>query len=130
LKRTAILLLFVAVACQKHETAVAPPAKAAAKPATSTAPAPKTPRTEVGDSMPAYSAQYLDGKPFDLASKKGNVVFVNVWATWCGPCRMEIPELQKLHDKFAPRGFEVVGVSVDDTGADGVKKFVADEKIS
>ena len=127
MKRTAILVFLIAVACQKQETAPPTP-KHAAKPAAP--PVEKTQRTEVGDTMPAYAAEYLDGKPFDLASKRGSVVFVNVWATWCGPCRMEIPELQKMHDKFRGRGFEVVGVSVDDTGAEGVKKFVADQKIS
>ena len=131
MKRAAILLLtMMTVACQKHE----PPARAAAaaKKATKTATTATTstaPRTEVGDTMPDYSAQDLDGKPFALASEKGKVVFVNVWATWCGPCRMEIPELQKLHDKYNSRGFNVVGVSIDDTGVQDVKKFVDQQKV-
>lgn len=128
MKRAAILLLMMMVACQKHE----PAARAAAKKATKTAPTVTTspaPRTEVGDTMPGYSAQYLDGKPFVLSSEAGKVVFVNVWATWCGPCRMEIPELQELHDKYSSRGFNVVGVSIDDTGVEDVRKFVDQQKI-
>ncbi len=83
-----------------------------------------------GPPMPPYKAQWLDGKPFDMASEKGNVVLLNVWATWCGPCRYEIPELEKLHSKYASRGFKVIGVSLDEGGAGDVKQFVSDHKIS
>ena len=123
MRRLVLVTLLLVIACQKPE---APAAVAKKKPAAR----PVVARTEVGDVMPAYSSQYLDGKPFDLASEKGSVVLVNVWATWCGPCRMEIPELQKLHDKYRDRGFKVLGVSVDDTGVKDVQKFVADQKMS
>lgn len=82
-----------------------------------------------GPLLPPYKAEFLDGKPFDAASEKGNVVLLNLWATWCGPCRFEIPELGKLHAKYARRGFKVIGVSVDEGGANDVKPFVAEEKI-
>ena len=78
--------------------------------------------------MPEYAAAYLDGSKFDLATKRDKVVLLNVWATWCGPCRFEIPELQKLHEKYSPRGLEVVGVSVDESGVDSVRSFVAEQK--
>jgi thiol-disulfide isomerase/thioredoxin len=98
-------------------------------------PAPKPPETKsastnVGDAMPPYAAKTLEGAPFDLAAEKGKVVLVNVWATWCGPCRFEIPELQKMHDQYAARGFKVIGVSVDEGDAAGVKQFVADQKMT
>ena len=80
--------------------------------------------------MPAYSTETLDGKRFDLSAEKGNVVLLNVWATWCVPCRYEIPELQKLHDRYVKSGFKVIGVSVDESGADNVKQFVSEEKIT
>lgn len=80
--------------------------------------------------MPAYAAKYLDGQPFDVNAKRGQVVLLNVWATWCGPCRYEVPELQALHEKYRARGFEVVGVSVDEDGADAVKQFVTENKIT
>lgn len=84
-------------------------------------------RGDVGAMFPAYTAEGLDGSTFDLASRRGKVVLINVWATWCGPCVFEIPELQKAYEKYASQGFEIIGVSVDDTGTAGVKKFIADQ---
>ena len=85
---------------------------------------------EVGSMMPAYSAKYLDGAKLDLAAEHGHVVFLNLWATWCGPCRYEIPELQALHDKYAPKGFKVIGVSLDESGVAAVKEFAAAQKMT
>jgi peroxiredoxin len=99
--------------------------------ATSTAAEAPAPDTSVGQKMPAFPAQTLDGKPFDLASQQGrDVVLLNVWATWCGPCRYEIPDLVKMHQQYAAQGFQVVGVSVDEGGADAVKDFVAEQKMT
>lgn len=67
----------------------------------------------VGAPAPAYSAFKMDGTPVALADLKGEAVLLNVWATWCKPCREEIPALDSLHREFGPRGFRVVGVSID-----------------
>lgn len=131
------LLLFVA--CAKQETTKtsnpAQPQKAVAKspsPAKTAKeePADLSARTDVGDPMPAYSAKYLDGKPLTLAEEKGSVVFLNVWATWCGPCRFETPELQSLQTQYAAKGLKVIGVSVDEGDTEAVKTFVAEQKIT
>jgi thiol-disulfide isomerase/thioredoxin len=63
--------------------------------------------------MPAWTARTVDGKAFDIADLRGSVVLINIWATWCGPCRYEIPELVKLHAEWAPQGFAVLGASID-----------------
>lgn len=75
---------------------------------------------DVGAEPPAYAAAILQ-KPdsLRLSDLKGSVVLLNVWATWCIPCRKEIPELQVLHQRYSKQGLRVVGVSVDDAGADG-----------
>ena len=134
MKRTVVLIALAVLACRGSEK----PATTTAKPATTTAargaqqPAPEPPSapTNVGDAMPAYKAKSLDGAPFDIAAQKGSVVLLNVWATWCNPCRFEIPELQKMYEANAKRGFKVVGVSVDEGEAAEVKKFVEEQKMT
>ena len=96
---------------------------------TSTAATTTVAGTDVGAVMPAYSTAMLDGSKFDVATERGNVLLLNVWATWCGPCRYEIPELQKLHGRYASQKFKVIGVSIDDTGEEGVRQFVNENKI-
>jgi thiol-disulfide isomerase/thioredoxin len=116
-----LLVLLIAIAgCKRSETAV--PSRTSA-PATATG-------TEVGFALPEYTAMKLDGSTFDLASTRKKVVLLNIWATWCGPCRYEIPELQRIHDQYAARGFEVIGVSVDESGVESVKQFVAEHKMT
>jgi cytochrome c biogenesis protein CcmG/thiol:disulfide interchange protein DsbE len=139
MKRALLLMIALAAlaACHKRETPAASPAKPtssqpAAKSDQHRAPTmePQSASTNVGDVMPAYSAKLLDGSPFDLASEKGHVVLLNVWATWCGPCRFEIPELQKMYEKNSSRGFKVVGVSVDEGDDKEVKQFVTEQKMT
>ena len=84
---------------------------------------------EVGNLMPPYTAQWLDGKPFDLAAERDHVVFLNLWATWCGPCRAEMPYLQSLQDQYGARGLKVIGVSLDEGGVAGVTAFLTAQKI-
>ena len=69
-----------------------------------------------GDKAPAFTASTLDGEEFSGAELVGSPYLLNIWATWCAPCRHEMPELQQLHDTFSGQGFKVVGVSVDDRG--------------
>lgn len=68
----------------------------------------------------------LNGQPIKLADYSGKVLLVNLWATWCGPCRKEIPELVKLHKEFKSQGFEVVGLSTEnpDASVNDVRDFV------
>ncbi|MCE9604890.1 MAG: TlpA family protein disulfide reductase [Planctomycetia bacterium] len=60
------------------------------------------------------AAKTVEGKPFDLKELKGKVVLVDFWATWCGPCMAELPTLKDCYAKYHGRGFEVVGISLDD----------------
>jgi thiol-disulfide isomerase/thioredoxin len=70
---------------------------------------------------PAFDVQTLDGQRLRLADLKGKVVLVNFWATWCGPCRLEIPELTKLYQTYKEQGFVVVGMSLDSQPEDYVR---------
>jgi len=121
MKRALFAVMLVA-ACSREQTATKPAVTASREPVAS--------KAEAGEAMPAYKVALLDGKTFDTSSEKGSVVLLNVWATWCGPCRFEIPELQALQEKYAARGFKVVGVSVDDTGVAGVQQFIKENKVT
>lgn len=70
----------------------------------------------VGEAAPAYATISLAGDSVSLAKLRGEVVLLNVWATWCQPCRQEIPALEKIHQSYSARGLAVVGVSVDAAG--------------
>ena len=70
-----------------------------------------------GDPVPAFSVVSLEGAEVALADYQGQAVILNLWATWCPPCRAEMPYLQELQDRFREDGLAVVGISVDNTGA-------------
>jgi len=80
----------------------------------------------VGSPAPNFQALTL-GTPArqkTLEDYRGDVVLLNIWATWCGPCRVEMPSIQALHEEFAPRGLKVVAVSIDNRGKDReIQKF-------
>ena len=79
---------------------------------------------------PAWALPDLNGRTVTLSSLKGKVVLLNFWATWCPPCRTEIPDLIALQKKYADDGVVVVGVSLDETGSSAVKSFVAKNGIN
>src|SRR5690606_29773613 len=74
---------------------------------------PRDPGIGIGRTAPADGALTLAGDSAHLQDLRGQVVLLNVWATWCGPCREEIPALQELYEQHRDRGFEIVGVSID-----------------
>ena len=76
-------------------------------------------------SAPALTARDLDGHEVSLAALRGKVVLINFWATWCGPCRAEIPDLVTLQEKYRDR-LQVIGISQDESPVDVVRRF-ADE---
>jgi thiol-disulfide isomerase/thioredoxin len=62
---------------------------------------------------PQFKLDSMAGKPVSLDQYKGQVVMINFWASWCGPCRTEMPILEKLHAKYKPMGFTMIGVNVE-----------------
>lgn len=93
--------------------------------------APQPSRSEVAEGICSADARAanlnftlkdIHGKPFALSNYKGKVVLLDFWATWCPPCRKEIPGLIELYNKYRSRGFAVIGVSMDESTSD-VKRF-------
>ena len=89
---------------------------------------PKASSLKAGTPFPGFTGTTLDGKAFDFASLKGKVVLVDFWATWCGPCRTEMPHVKESYTKHHAEGLEVIGVSLDED-RDALSKFIADEQI-
>jgi thiol-disulfide isomerase/thioredoxin len=83
------------------------------------------------DPAPAFDLKDLNGNPLTLSQAKGKVVLLNFWATWCGPCRAEIPDLIELQKKYKDQ-LEIIGVATeeDEPDADALRKFVAKEGIN
>ncbi|HEX4048075.1 MAG TPA: TlpA disulfide reductase family protein [Elusimicrobiota bacterium] len=82
------------------------------------------------EKAPRLTGPALRGKTVSLSDYAGKIVLVDFWATWCEPCQEEIPDLVKLRDKLKDKGFEILGVSMDEEGAKAVEKFVAKQPIS
>jgi len=68
---------------------------------------------ELGEMAPALIVEELNGNPFDLSDERGKVTIVNFWATWCEPCRKEIPALEAVFRRYHDQGLEAIGVSAD-----------------
>jgi peroxiredoxin len=90
------------------------------------APAAPAPMVTLPMSITDAELKAVTGAPIKLSTYNGKVLLVNLWATWCGPCRLETPELVKLHKEFRTQGLEVVGLSTEnpDASADKVREFV------
>lgn len=99
-----------------------------APPASNPAPAPVT---MLPPSVTEVELRALTGAPIKLSNYAGKVLLVNLWATWCGPCRQETPELVKLNKEFRSQGLEVIGLSTEnpDDSADEVREFVQNYKV-
>ncbi len=81
----------------------------------------------VGVEAPDFKVSTLEDKPRDktLADYRGNVLMINIWATWCAPCRVEMPSIEQLHRAYGARGLKILAVSVDDPGTDEqIRSFV------
>src|SRR6266481_6326099 len=75
------------------------------------------------DIAPGFQVDDLEGKPLSLAEAKGKIVLLNFWATWCGPCRAEIPDLADLQKRYADK-LEIIALATDEDDADEVRRFV------
>ncbi len=79
--------------------------------------------------------ELIDGTKFKIADRKGKVLLLNLWGVWCGPCRIEMPHLVEMQDKFREQGFQVIGLNIGDEDlqpdtTDRIQKFAAEMKLN
>ena len=77
-----------------------------------------------GKPAPDFTLESLEGKNIRLSGYKGQAVLLNFWATWCGPCKIEMPWFVELQKEYGPQGLQIVGVAMDDASKEDIAKFV------
>ena len=95
--------------------------------------APEKKKTEyppIATAVAQADLKNLDGTTFKVADKKGKVLLLNLWATWCGPCRSEMPTLVKMQDEHRDKGLEILGLNTDEETVEDINKFAADMKLN
>jgi len=80
----------------------------------------------MGATAPDFVLDSLDGKSLKLSSLRGKAVLLNFWATYCGPCKVEMPWFVELQKEYGPQGFQIVGVAMDDASTEDIAKFAKD----
>ena len=83
-----------------------------------------------GQAAPDFTLKDASGRDIRLSAYKGKVVLLNFWATWCGGCKTEVPWFIEFEQKYRDKGFEVIGVSMDDDGWKVVKPFLEEKKVN
>ena len=87
------------------------------------------PKAPVNGEAPDFSVTDLQGKKLALSDYRGKVVLLDFWATWCAPCLDEIPHFVEMQQKYAPQGFQAIGISMDD-GPKPVEQFYSEHKLN
>ncbi len=80
----------------------------------------------IGGVAPDFDLQTLDGKDVKLSDLRGKAVLLNFWATYCGPCKVEMPWFVELQKEYGPQGFQIIGVAMDDASTEDIAKFAKD----
>ena len=89
-----------------------------------------TAQVKEGENAPNFTLKNLDGKEISLNQFRGKHVLINFWATWCGPCKIEMPSLEALYERFKDKNFVLLAISNDMFGANIVKPFVKAHNIN
>jgi thiol-disulfide isomerase/thioredoxin len=75
---------------------------------------------------PDFALESIDGKTMHLSDLRGKAVLLNFWATWCGPCKIEMPWFVEFQNQYGPQGLQIVGVAMDDASKEDIGKFAKD----
>ena len=123
-----LLAMFAATSCNSNDPESAAPVTTAKPPA----PAPENAILTVPAVVLDTEMKSANGKPIKLSNYSGKVLVLNLWATWCGPCRTETPELVRLYKEYQDQGLEVVALSTEDPirSAESVQQFMRDYEVN
>ena len=124
---SALSLVFLLVACGGGNDQQSSEASSSSA---SSGPLPGKVRDVEPEPVPDLTLETLDGASIDLAEQDGRLLLVNFWATWCAPCREEIPDLKALHSDLEEDGLTVIGVALDRKGREVVDPFVDQHEIN
>lgn len=105
-------------------------AACASKPSTAGTPAAQVKSAELRKPAPDFELKDADGRTVKLSDLKGKVVMVNFWATWCGPCKLEIPWFIEFEKKYKDQGFAVIGIATDEEGWEAVKPYIQEKQVN
>ena len=83
----------------------------------------------VGAKFPDFEEKDLDGKPLSVSNYKGKILLVDFWATWCAPCVFDLPNVIKAYEKYHDKGFEIIGISLDDS-EEKLRSFIKDKNMT
>ena len=83
-----------------------------------------------GQDAPDFTLQSLDDKTVHLSDFRGKAVLLNFWATWCQPCKIEMPWFEELQKQYGPQGLQIIGVAMDDASREDIAKFAKDVGVS
>jgi len=84
------------------------------------------PKAKIGQPAPDFTLQTVDGRSITLSSLRGKVVLVNFWATWCPPCREEMPSMEEMYRNYAPGGLELLAINIEENGPQVLPGFLND----
>jgi peroxiredoxin len=87
------------------------------------------PFSMVGQSAPDFSLQTLDGKTVRLSDFRGKAVLLNFWATWCEPCKVEMPWFTEMQKQYGPQGLQILGVAMEDTEPSDIQEFTRQMRV-
>lgn len=128
-----LVVALAAAGCSSDDGTTSSPSTPSADQQTASARLPAGAKIQSPDepeAAPDVTVETTSGETIALANRPGEVLLVNFWATWCAPCRKEIPDLVDLQEEFGPQGLTVIGVSLDQQGADVVEPFLDDYSIN
>lgn len=88
------------------------------------------PKLEVGQAAPDFALKTLEGTVVRLSELRNKVVLINFWATWCAPCRLEMPAMQQIHAEYQSKGFEVLAINIESDADKEVRDFVKELRLT